>query len=179
MIEPINPSVWRKASRNTAFSVRAVRIASGEYQACPPRVVRGAARQAAIASSLNHTVRLPRWRKPASYAAQFVTLRFCFGMWWRRTALALNGIGDPRSEWGASYSNRSYGTNPRSMQQRPERALRPGAVYRKITNGFRSEWGAKFYADLRSVIETARRRSIRAIDAIRFTLQGTPLPHTE
>lgn len=57
-----------------------------------------------------------------------------------------------------------------------ERALRPGAVYRKITNGFRSEWGAKFYADLRSVIETGRRRSIRALDAIRLTLQGAPLP---
>jgi transposase len=59
-----------------------------------------------------------------------------------------------------------------------ERALRPGAVYRKITNGFRSEWGAAFYADLRSVIETARRRSVRAIDAIRLTLQGAPLPHS-
>jgi transposase len=58
-----------------------------------------------------------------------------------------------------------------------ERALRPGAVYRKITNGFRSEWGAAFYADLRSVIETARRRSIRALDAIRLTLKGAPLPH--
>jgi transposase len=58
-----------------------------------------------------------------------------------------------------------------------ERALRPGVVYRKITNGFRSEWGAKFYADLRSVIETGRRRSIRAIDAIRLTLHGAPLPH--
>ena len=57
-----------------------------------------------------------------------------------------------------------------------ERALRPGVVYRKITNGFRSEWGAQFYADLRSVIETARRRSIRALDAIRLTLQGAPLP---
>ena len=57
-----------------------------------------------------------------------------------------------------------------------ERALRPSAVYRKITNGFRSEWGAKFYADLRSVIETGRRRSIRALDAIRLTLQGAPLP---
>ena len=43
-------------------------------------------------SSVNHTVRLPRWRKLASYAAQFVTLRFCFGMWWRRAALALNGM---------------------------------------------------------------------------------------
>jgi transposase len=57
-----------------------------------------------------------------------------------------------------------------------ERALRPGAVYRKITNGFRSEWGAQFYADLRSVIETARRRSIRALDAIRLTLIADPLP---
>src|SRR5271170_6956835 len=51
-----------------------------------------------------------------------------------------------------------------------DRALRPSAVYRKITNGFRSEWAAKLYADIRSVVETARRRSIRAIDAIRLTL---------
>ena len=57
-----------------------------------------------------------------------------------------------------------------------ERALRPCAVYRKITNGFRSEWGAKFYADIRSVVETARRRAVRAIDAIRITLRGQPLP---
>ncbi len=56
-----------------------------------------------------------------------------------------------------------------------ERALRPCAVYRKITNGFRSEWGAALYADIRSVVETARRRSIRAIDAIRLTLEGLPL----
>ena len=57
-----------------------------------------------------------------------------------------------------------------------ERALRPCAIYRKITNGFRSEWGAALYADIRSVVETARRRSIRAIDAIRLTLQGSPMP---
>jgi hypothetical protein len=50
--------------------------------------------------------------------------------------------------------------------------------YRKITNGFRSQWGAALYADIRPVIETARRRAIRAIDAIRLTLQGTPLPIT-
>jgi hypothetical protein len=42
-----------------------------------------------------------------------------------------------------------------------ERALRPGAVYRKITNGFRSEWGAALYADIRSVVETARPRPRR------------------
>ncbi len=56
-----------------------------------------------------------------------------------------------------------------------ERALRPCAVYRKITNGFRQEWGAHLYADIRSVIETARRRSVRAIDAIRLTLRGEPI----
>ncbi len=57
-----------------------------------------------------------------------------------------------------------------------ERALRRCAVYRKITNGFRSEWGAAHYADIRSVVETARRRSFRAIDAIRLTFQGLPIP---
>ncbi|RUU11588.1 hypothetical protein EOD23_10045, partial [Mesorhizobium sp. USDA-HM6] len=57
-----------------------------------------------------------------------------------------------------------------------ERALRPCAVYRKITNGFRSEWSAALYAHIRSVVETAHRRSISAIDAIRHTLDGRPLP---
>jgi transposase len=57
-----------------------------------------------------------------------------------------------------------------------ERAVRPCAIYRKITNGFRSEWGAHFYADLRSTVETGRRRAVRAIDAIRITLEGLPLP---
>ena len=79
-MEPISPSVWRSARRNTALSVNAVRIARGEYQGCPPRVVRGSARQAATASSVNHTVKLPCWRKAASYAAGLVTLRFCLGM---------------------------------------------------------------------------------------------------
>jgi transposase len=57
-----------------------------------------------------------------------------------------------------------------------ERALRPCAVYRKITNGFHSQWGAALYADIRSIIENARRRAVRAIDAIRLTLHGEPIP---
>lgn len=77
-----------------------MRIASGEYQAWPPRVVRGSAFQPAIASSLNQTVRLARCRKLASYAAQLVTFRFCFGMWCRRAALALNGMVSLGSEQG-------------------------------------------------------------------------------
>jgi transposase len=56
-----------------------------------------------------------------------------------------------------------------------ERALRPCVTFRKITNGFRTPWGARLYADIRSVIETGRRRSIGALDAIRLTLAETPL----
>jgi transposase len=54
--------------------------------------------------------------------------------------------------------------------------VRPCVIFRKITNGFRTEWGARLYADIRSVIETARRRAIRAMAAIRLTLAGKPLP---
>jgi transposase len=57
-----------------------------------------------------------------------------------------------------------------------ERALRPCVVFRKVTNCFRSEWGARLYADARSVIETARRRGIGILQAIRLTLEGAPLP---
>ena len=56
-----------------------------------------------------------------------------------------------------------------------EQALRPCVIYRKVTNCFRSEWAAHLYADIRSVIETARRRAIGVLDAIRSTLEGSPL----
>jgi transposase len=60
-----------------------------------------------------------------------------------------------------------------------EQALRPCVTFRKVTNCFRSQWGANLYADVRSVIETARRRAIGALQAIRLTLNGTPLPVPE
>ncbi len=41
-------------------------MARGEYQGCPPGVMRGSAAQAAIASSVNQTVKLRRWRRLAS-----------------------------------------------------------------------------------------------------------------
>jgi transposase len=37
-----------------------------------------------------------------------------------------------------------------------ERALRPSVIFRKVTNGSRSEWGAEFFAAVRSVIGTGR-----------------------
>jgi transposase len=57
-----------------------------------------------------------------------------------------------------------------------EQALRPCVIFRKVTNCFRSEWAAHLYADIRSVLETARRRAIAPLDAIRLTLQGAALP---
>jgi len=57
-----------------------------------------------------------------------------------------------------------------------ERGLRPCAIHRKVTNGFRAKWAAAHYADVRSVIETDRRRGVRAIKAIRLTLARRPLP---
>jgi transposase len=59
-----------------------------------------------------------------------------------------------------------------------EQALRPTVIFRKVTNCFRSEWAANLYADIRSVIETARRRAIGALHAIRLALDGKPIPRT-
>ena len=57
-----------------------------------------------------------------------------------------------------------------------EQALRPCVIFRKVTNGFRSLWGADLHADVRSVLETARRRGIPILQAIRITLEAAPLP---
>jgi len=53
-----------------------------------------------------------------------------------------------------------------------ERELRPTATYRKVTGAFRSSWGPDLYADFRSVVATARRRGIGALQAIKMVLQG-------
>jgi hypothetical protein len=59
--------------------VGAVPIAKAEQYGWPPGVVRGSARHAAIASSVNQTVKLPRRRDAASYSGQFVTRWRGFG----------------------------------------------------------------------------------------------------
>lgn len=57
-----------------------------------------------------------------------------------------------------------------------ERGLRPAATFRKVTNCFRTPWGAKLYADIRSVLETARRRGGAALRAIQLALHSEPIP---
>ena len=51
-----------------------------------------------------------------------------------------------------------------------ERALRPSVIFRKVTNGFRSTWGAKAYAAFCSIVETGRRNGRSALAAIRDAL---------
>ena len=53
-----------------------------------------------------------------------------------------------------------------------ERRLRPSVIFRKVTNGFRSAWGAAGYAAVCSVIETGMLRGLSAFAAIRTCLAG-------
>jgi len=53
-----------------------------------------------------------------------------------------------------------------------ERELRPTATYRKVTGGFRSDWGADLFAAVRSIIGTAARCGVHAYQAIQQTLRG-------
>ena len=51
-----------------------------------------------------------------------------------------------------------------------ERHLRPSVIFRKVTNGFRCEWGAETYAAFRSVVSTAKANSASVLDTVRFVL---------
>ncbi len=46
-----------------------------------------------------------------------------------------------------------------------ERALRPSVIFRKVTNYFRAEWGAKVYAAAATVIATGRLHGMSARDS--------------
>jgi transposase len=53
-----------------------------------------------------------------------------------------------------------------------ERHLRPSVIFRKVTNGFRCEWGAETYAAFRSVVSTAKANSASVLDTVRFVLSS-------
>jgi transposase len=53
-----------------------------------------------------------------------------------------------------------------------ERHLRPSVIFRKVTNGFRCEWGAETYAAFRSVVSTAKANGASVYDTIRFVLSA-------
>jgi transposase len=51
-----------------------------------------------------------------------------------------------------------------------ERHLRPSVIFRKVTNGFRCEWGAETYAAFRSIVSTAKANRAAVLDVLRFVL---------
>ena len=53
-----------------------------------------------------------------------------------------------------------------------ERHLRPSVIFRKVTNGFRCEWGAETYAAFRSVVSTAKANHASVLDTVRFVLSA-------
>jgi transposase len=53
-----------------------------------------------------------------------------------------------------------------------ERALRPSVIFRKVTGGFRSQWGARLYAAAASVIATGRLHRRSALEALQLALAG-------
>jgi transposase len=61
-----------------------------------------------------------------------------------------------------------------------EREIRPSVVFRKVTGGFRSEWGARVHASYRSVTSTSRIAGKTAFDTLRDASATlfTPTPRT-
>jgi transposase len=55
-----------------------------------------------------------------------------------------------------------------------EQALRTSVIHRKVTNGFRSDWGANAYADLLSVIATSKIKGQRVFETL-VNLMGHPV----
>jgi transposase len=55
-----------------------------------------------------------------------------------------------------------------------EQSLRASVIHRKVTNGFRSQWAAKGYAALASVIQTAELQGRRAFEVL-VELMGVPV----
>lgn len=55
-----------------------------------------------------------------------------------------------------------------------ERHLRPSVIFRKVTGGFRSEWGANGYAAAASVIATGRMRHQTSLEALQNILGAPP-----
>ena len=56
-----------------------------------------------------------------------------------------------------------------------ERHLRPSVIFRKVTNGFRSEWGRDLFAAVRSILGTGQRAKLSPLAAIRNALAAQPV----
>ncbi len=55
-----------------------------------------------------------------------------------------------------------------------EQALRNSVIYRKVTAGFRSDWAADLYANLLSILETARRQGRSIFETLHMIFPSQP-----
>src|SRR5271163_2489149 len=85
-------------------------MAIAELIGWPPRSLFAGACHAANASSVNHTVRLPRRTSPASYSGQFVTRYLTLENLWRRPSVNLYGMSLHNRQRGTA--SLSYGLAP-------------------------------------------------------------------
>jgi transposase len=71
-----------------------------------------------------------------------------------------------------------YRTDVEPTNNLAERALRPAVIHRKVTGGFRAQWGAEAYAALASVIDTAKLQGLSPFEAIQqlFPQPALPVP---
>jgi len=51
-----------------------------------------------------------------------------------------------------------------------EQAIRMSVIFRRVTNGFRSEWGRDLFAAVRSVVNTGKRQGLTAYQSIQQAL---------
>jgi transposase len=68
-----------------------------------------------------------------------------------------------------------YRTDVPPTNNASEQALRNSVIYRKVTGGFRTAWGATVYANLISILETARRQGRQSFTTLSAILAGQPL----
>jgi transposase len=60
-----------------------------------------------------------------------------------------------------------------------EQALRGSVIHRKVTNGFRSEWGAKAYAALQTILATAKQKGEHVFQTLANLMGTSLLPFVE
>lgn len=66
-----------------------------------------------------------------------------------------------------------YRTDVSPTNNVSERLLRPAVIHRKVSGGFRSDWGAKTYAALKSLTDTGALSGITPFDVLQ-NLSGVP-----
>lgn len=55
-----------------------------------------------------------------------------------------------------------------------ERAIRLSTIYRRVTGGFRSDWGKHFFADVRSVVNTGQKQNLTPRQSIQRAMGIQP-----